>query len=149
MVLQLLSHPIVLPTLAAYGASLIGKIMTESFQRKSITFRHFLRDGGMPSSHTAIVVGFTTAVYLAEGATSVFWMAVLLSLIVMRDAMSVRYEAGRQGKVLNRIIRKLQIGETLGEKQFKELLGHTPTQVLVGLVLGILISWGTYVLLFS
>ncbi len=98
--------------------------------------------GGMPSSHSATVTGLAASVGLIEGFSSVmFAVAVCLAVIVMYDAAGVRRAASRQAVVLNRIIQNLfQNNPELNKGKLKELLGHTPTEVLAGGVLGIAVS---------
>jgi uncharacterized protein len=144
--LKILYNPIVFPTLAAYFASLVLKLIIGSWQKKRLTFRAVLKDGGMPSSHTAFVIGLASAIFLYEGTTTVFWLSVAFAFIVMRDAVSVRYETGQQGKAINKIVKKLSLD--LKGKHLKELVGHTPLQVIAGIILGILVSSGTYMALF-
>ena len=97
----------------------------------------------MPSSHSATVCALATAAFMRYGGASFeFAMATVFAIVTMYDAMGVRRETGRQGEVLNDIIEAFtKMGKDLGpEKSLKELVGHTPLQVLVGAILGILIS---------
>lgn len=99
--------------------------------------------GGMPSSHSATVCALTAAVAFDCGlASPTFGVCCILAFIVMYDAMGVRRETGDQGKAINDIF---QIFEDMGkpispEKKFKELVGHTPLQVVCGAVLGIAVG---------
>ena len=106
---------------------------------KKIDFRLFTTTGGMPSAHSAFVVGLSTTVGLIEGFNSVlFSIAFVNALVVMYDAAGVRRAAGRQAACLNRILDdfyKHEIQEIGG--RLKELLGHTPHQVFWGAILGI------------
>ncbi len=106
--------------------------------------RRFVETGGMPSSHSASVAALSTAVGLQEGFNSaLFAVTLYFSLIVMYDAAGLRRAAGRQAAVLNRLIdRHFQHPE--GDTQrLMELLGHTPLEVLVGGLLGVLsaLAW--------
>jgi hypothetical protein len=92
----------------------------------------------MPSSHASIVMGLTTAVARQDGfRSSTFAIALILSLVVMYDAQGVRRAAGRQAEVLNRVIEDLFGQRGFKEERLRELLGHTPTEVLVGALLGV------------
>ena len=99
-------------------------------------------DGGMPSSHTAIVTSVATATGLQCGWDSpLFAIAVVLAMIVMHDAVGVRQETGKQAKVINNIVLLLQSagrGELTPEETLKEFVGHTGRQVIVGALFGIL-----------
>jgi acid phosphatase family membrane protein YuiD len=101
--------------------------------------RRFVETGGMPSSHSAAVAALTTAVGLQEGFTSaLFGVTLYFSLIVMYDAAGLRRAAGRHAAVLNRLIdRHFQHPEDDTQK-LMELLGHTPFEVLIGGLLGVL-----------
>lgn len=99
-------------------------------------------DGGMPSSHTAIVTSVATATGLQCGWDSpLFAIAAVLAMIVMHDAVGVRQETGKQAKVINNIVLLLQSagrGELTPEETLKEFVGHTGRQVIVGALFGIL-----------
>ena len=93
----------------------------------------------MPSSHAAVVTSLATLVGKSEGfSTPIFAVSVIFALVVMYDAAGVRRAAGKQAKLLNKIIETpgLQIGEV--QAKLVEALGHTPTQVLVGALIGII-----------
>ncbi|KAF8117854.1 hypothetical protein N665_0008s0195 [Sinapis alba] len=97
--------------------------------------------GGMPSSHSALCMALTTSVALCHGvADSLFPVCLGFSLIVMYDAIGVRRHAGMQAEVLNLIIRDLFEGHPISQRKLKELLGHTPSQVLAGALVGIVIA---------
>ena len=101
--------------------------------------------GGMPSSHAATVSALTVAVFLTYGADSVaFAISFILAVIVIHDARGVRLETGKQAKILNKLLHDLRENGFHPIKdahsQLEELVGHTPLQVLVGSVLGIIIG---------
>ena len=98
--------------------------------------------GGMPSSHTSVVVSVTVAVGIRMGFNSaLFAISLALALITITDAMGVRRQAGKQAAVLNRVVQELvENGGDLPEETLKELLGHSPLQVLVGALLGLVIA---------
>ncbi len=96
----------------------------------------------MPSSHSAFVAALTTAVGLYKGIDDpLFAVCVVFSSIVMYDATGVRRAASQQARLLNRIVQELFEGHPLSQEQLKELLGHTPLQVAVGGVLGVVVAW--------
>ena len=104
--------------------------------------------GGMPSSHSATVCAMVVATGRYCGVNSaVFAVAAVLSIIVMYDAMGVRYETGEQAKLLNRMFTEWMDQESdalpflKNGKKLKEMVGHTPIEVLTGAVLGILIGF--------
>ena len=141
-------NPIISPTLAAYFASVFGKIIYESAKQKKLTIQVAIQDGGMPSSHTAAVIGLSTSILLHEGMTTVFWVAVVFAFVVMKDAIGIRWETGQQAKVINQIMKKLRMGKVVDE-ELKELLGHTEAQVAGGFIVGIVFSYLTHLALFS
>ncbi len=97
--------------------------------------------GGMPSSHSALVIGVTTAIGLTQGFDSaVFALAFVVSAVVIYDATGVRRHAGDHARVLNLMIDELLTGHPLAEKELKEVLGHTPREVVAGIALGIIVA---------
>lgn len=99
----------------------------------------FVATGGMPSSHSAAVAALSTAVGLQEGFTSaLFGVTLYFSLIVTYDAAGLRRAAGRQATVLNRLIERHFQHPEADTHKLMELLGHTPFEVFVGAVVGIL-----------
>lgn len=102
--------------------------------------------GGMPSAHSATVCALLVATgrYCGTGATE-FALALVLAIIVMYDAMGVRRETGEQAKILNRMLSEWMDRESdampfLGDKKLKEMVGHTPIQVLTGAIFGIAVG---------
>ena len=123
----------------------LSKVLTYLVREKKINFRRFVETGGMPSSHAASVSALSTCVGLREGVGSVlFGVVVYFSLIVMYDAAGLRRAAGRQASLLNRILHEhIQLPGPPHER-LRELLGHTPIEVLVGAIIGILFSFAIY-----
>ena len=119
--------------------------------KKQPDFRMFTTTGGMPSSHAAGVMGLSCSVGLINGFNSVeFAIALGFAFIVMYDAAGVRRAAGKQAACLNRIIMdvyKQELKEAGGK--LKELLGHTPLQVFMGAIFGILYSLYVHTMLKS
>lgn len=130
---------ILIPVFSWFVAQLI-KVVLFFIKYRKIDFARFVGSGGMPSSHSAFVVSLTSVIGKNLGVHSPeFAICVVLSLIVMYDAAGIRQAAGKQAKVLNRLVHshrdKLQIDSDL-----KELLGHTPVEVFAGSALGIIIG---------
>jgi acid phosphatase family membrane protein YuiD len=95
----------------------------------------------MPSSHSAIVMGLTTAIGKYSGPTSPqFAIALIFSFVVMYDAAGLRRAARRQAAILNRLVEDLVHMRGVQEQKLRELLGHTPVEVLVGAVLGVAVG---------
>ncbi|MEX1021253.1 MAG: divergent PAP2 family protein [Litorilinea sp.] len=96
------------------------------------------RTGGMPSSHSAMVTSLATVLAVQHGLGSpLFAVAVIAALVVMYDARGVRHQSGQHARILNQILRELFSGQPISEQELKELLGHTPTEVIVGSIVGI------------
>ena len=119
------------------------KAIVELIRNGKINLRALVSTGGMPSSHSALVGALATGVGLQKGwGSNEFAIACLFAVIVMYDAAGVRQAAGKQARILNQLIDELfQEEHNLNEEWLKELLGHTPVQVLVGLALGIAIAF--------
>ncbi len=118
------------------------KLIIELIRHRKINFRYLVSTGGMPSAHSALVGALATGVGLTRGWESPeFAIACLFAVIVMYDAAGVRQAAGKQARILNQIMDEFLTHEDLSEERLKELLGHTPFQVFVGLALGITVSW--------
>jgi len=110
--------------------------------------RRFFGSGGMPSSHTAMVISAALMVGLLNGFdTPVFGVAVVLAFIVMYDATGVRRETGRQAEIINRILRDAILeGKPISDRELKELVGHKPIEVFGGVIVGLAVT-GVYSLL--
>lgn len=119
------------------------KTMIYTIINKQFVAERMVGGGGMPSSHSSTVCALAVATGMEYGGGSFeFAIAAMLAIIVMYDAMGVRRETGIQGRVLNEM---LEIFTNMGkeisaEAKLKELVGHTPLQVLMGAILGILIA---------
>lgn len=128
---------LLVPLSAMVGVQ-IFKFLRE-WMRKGVLSLHVLfGTGGMPSSHSALVTSLATATGLQFGfGSGYFAIASVLALIVMYDARGIRHESGQHARILNRILRELVSGHSINERELKELLGHTTTEVFVGGVVGI------------
>lgn len=126
----------------------IIKIFTGVYRDRHVNLLVLLfSTGGMPSSHSASVLGLTTAAALHEGwGSAAFAVSAILSIIVMIDAMGVRYETGKQSKMLNKIVQEFFTDTENAEVHFKEFIGHTPLQSFVGAGLGIVVAIVMYFL---
>lgn len=95
----------------------------------------FLLPGGMPSVHAALVAAITTAIYFAEGVGSIFGLALVVSFIIVYDAMTLRKQVEIHSAALQR----------LGIKGLSQRVGHTPLQVFVGIIIGVVVTVIVYV----
>ena len=131
-----------LPALVAWAIAQALKLLLTSVRHRRLNLRALADTGGMPSSHSAIVMGLTTAVGRYDGlGSSTFAIALIFSIVVMYDAQGVRRAAGRQAEVLNRLIEDVFAQRGLREERLRELIGHTPFQVLVGAGLGVAVGF--------
>ncbi|HHT42625.1 MAG TPA: divergent PAP2 family protein [Firmicutes bacterium] len=136
----LTSNAVLMTSLLAWAVAQLLKIVTWAVVRGKWNFKRLVEPGGMPSSHTAFVTSLATGVGLHDGFDStLFALATVFALIVMYDAAGVRRAAGKQARVLNAIVEDLNRKE-LHPERLRELLGHTPVEVVVGALLGILIA---------
>ena len=121
----------------------VAKTIIHLIVTKKFVVERLVGSGGMPSCHSATVCALSTATGMECGASSPeFAIAVMLAIIVMYDAMGVRRETGIQAKVLNEMIEVFtKMGKKMSaEEKLKEFIGHTPLQVLVGAILGIIVA---------
>ena len=130
-----------LAPLVAWGIAQIAKVTLTSVRQRRLNLRVLAETGGMPSSHSAIVMGLTAAIGKYAGLTSAaFAIALIFTFVVMYDAAGLRRAAGRQAEVLNRLVEDLVHMRGVQEERLRELLGHTPVEVLVGAVLGVAVG---------
>ena len=133
-----------LSSLLAQGLKLIIRYI----ESNRIDFHVLVETGGMPSSHAALVSALSTGIGLQEGWNSpLFAASVVFAFIVMYDAAGIRQAAGKQARVLNQMVDEL-FGEKhqFSEEKLKELLGHTPIQVIAGAVLGSVFACASFTL---
>ena len=129
------------PALLAWGIAQVLKVVLTSAQERRLNLRVLAETGGMPSSHAAIVMGLTSAIGRLNGVTSApFAIALIFSVVVMYDAQGVRRAAGRQAAVLNRLVDDVVSLRQFKDDRLRELLGHTPFEVLVGAALGVAVG---------
>ncbi len=119
------------------------KLVVEFVKHGKMDLRALVTTGGMPSAHSALVTALATGIGQTMGwNSSEFSIATIFAIIVMYDAAGVRQAAGKQARILNQIIDELfQEKPEFNESRLKELLGHTPVQVIVGSILGVAISY--------
>ncbi len=142
VVAQLLGNRVLLAALFAWSLAQVIKVPLNYLLHREWNWSLLLSSGGMPSSLSALVTGAFVGVGLQEGFNSpLFAVAFVLAMIVVYDATGVRRHAGDQARVINLMIDELLTGHPLAEKELKEVLGHTPREVLGGILLGILIAY--------
>lgn len=117
------------------------KVIHDLIKTKKINFKRIIGAGGMPSSHSAVVSSLATLIGKYEGVdTPIFALALIIALVVMYDACGVRRAAGKQAAVLNKIIETPGLTGGRVYEKLVEALGHTPVQVFVGALIGIIVG---------
>ena len=137
----ILYNNVLICSISAWFIAQVLKIIITRVQTKKFDFSKMVASGGMPSSHSAIVMSLSTAIGLTEGFDTIAYaMSLVFALVVMYDASGVRRAAGKQAKVLNKIVKHFENKDWHIEGELKELIGHTPVEVLAGAALGILVA---------
>lgn len=113
-------------------------------KRKITVFKSIVETGGMPSSHSCLITAMTTTILLEQGPSLLFFFALAITAITIRDSTGVRYAVGEQAKAINKLIEK-KILKTKNLNKVKIILGHTPLQALAGSILGIIISLTVFI----
>lgn len=139
---MLTTNPVIDCALLAWFLAQLMKVLLDMILLRTFDIKRFVSSGGMPSSHSALVVACTTAIgkrYGIDGAY--FALSTILSVVVMYDACNVRRSAGDTAKLVNQILAHI---EKLTAEDFaddlKEVMGHTPLQVLMGALLGLAVG---------
>ncbi len=139
--LEISKNKILLTTLSAWLIAQTIKVVIGVIRQKRFDFRWFVGTGGMPSSHTAGASCLATAIGLEYGFDSVlFALAAAFALVVMFDAQGVRRASGRQARILNKITDDIYWQGRINDGRLRELIGHTPVEVIVGFLLGAIIA---------
>ncbi len=117
------------------------KVIWDLVTEKKFNFKRILGAGGMPSSHSAVVTSLATLIGRNEGFDSaIFALAVIFACVVMYDAAGIRRAAGKQAQLLNKIINTPGLSGLQVQEKLVEVLGHTPIQVFVGALIGIVVG---------
>jgi acid phosphatase family membrane protein YuiD len=135
------NQTLVVSTLAWLVAQVL-KVVLDSTVDRRFNFSRWASAGGMPSSHAALVSAIATTIGLRNGFQSdLFAIALIFAGVVMYDATGVRRAASIQARILNQIIDELFQGHPIREQRLRELLGHTPVEVIAGAAIGIGFAW--------
>ena len=146
--IDLFTNPFLLTSLSSWFFAQLIKVIINAVVHKKLIWERLFGDGGMPSGHSATVSSLAVFTALNYGTASFqFAVAFVLSIIVCHDAMGVRQETGKQAVMLNEIIQILE-SKDLPEVKLKELVGHTPLQVLAGILIGMANAFIMYYLVF-
>jgi len=132
------NHILWISIFACFFAQFI-KIFTG--KERVVDFSRIFMSGGMPSSHSSFVTSLSTVIGIHKGFDSAeFVICVVFALIVMYDASGVRRAVGKQAAILNKIVEDLQNKKHIEYETLKELVGHTPKEVILGAILGIVVG---------
>lgn len=137
------SNEVLVSAIAGWTVAQVLKTIIDIAMNKSFSPERLVGAGGMPSSHSSTVCSLTTSAALVYGVGSFqFAICFVLASIVMYDAMGVRREAGKQARLLNLILEQdfFKLDNDAFQQRLKEFIGHTPFQVLMGAILGVLIA---------
>lgn len=138
---EVVYNKVFLVTLSTWVITQTIKVIVGVIKEKRFNFRWFVGTGGMPSSHAATVCALATSVGLSAGFDSALFVVTLVfAFIVILDAQGVRQASGKQAEILNKMLDDIYWKKHIQEDRLKELLGHTPIEVLAGIVCGIIFA---------
>ena len=139
--LDIFQNKVLMAVLIGWLLAQALKIPSEYLRSRRWLWTMFFAAGGMPSSHTALMVSGTLAVGLYHGFDNpIFGIAVAVTMIIAHDAAGVRRQAGKHAERLNVLFNELLQGHVLSEQELKEVIGHTPLEVIGGIILGLLVA---------
>lgn len=145
--MSLLHNYVLIAALIAWLIAQALKVPIEFIQTHRWNWALLVQPGGMPSSHSALIVSATHGIGLSLGFGSpIFALAFVIAMIVIYDATGIRRQAGRHAELINAMINDLAAGHPLKEEQLREVLGHTPLEALGGILLGLLVAQLTWML---
>ena len=142
-ILKLITNPFVLTGGAAWLIAQVIKTIIHAIINKKVVLERLTGDGGMPSAHSATVSALCTISLLHFGPdTHQFAVTLFLAIIVCHDAMGVRLETGKQALLINEMVKLYETlsSKELPEVKLKEFVGHTPIQVIAGILTGIAVA---------
>ncbi len=151
-ILDFITNKFFITAVVSWTVAQVLKVFIHAFITKSWDFSRLFGDGGMPSGHSATVSSLATISALTYGFGSFeFAISGILAIIVCHDAMGVRLEAGKHAKLLNILVDSFEkfSKNELPEVVLKEFVGHTPLQVITGIILGILCACGMHFIIFA
>jgi acid phosphatase family membrane protein YuiD len=135
---QIMGNPVLFVSLFSWALAQFLKVPICYILTRRLNWGLWFSSGGMPSSHSALVTSVMLSIGLFYGFdTPLFALSVAVAMVVIYDAAGVRREAGRHAEKINVLINEFFSGQTISEKQLKEVIGHTPAQVLAGVAMGV------------
>ena len=140
-ILSVSQNHVLIAAIIAWSIAQVVKLPVEFASTRVWNWSLLLRAGGMPSSHAALVTAAAHGIGLTEGFnSSSYALAIVLAMIVIYDATGIRRQAGRHAQIINEMIQDLVEGHPLHQEQLMEVLGHSPFQALVGMLLGLVVA---------
>jgi uncharacterized protein len=137
----MLDNRVLISALAAWGTAQVIKVPIEYLRQRRWVWAMLLTTGGMPSSHSALIVGVTNAIGLYVGYDSpLFALGIAIAMIVTYDSAGIRRQAGMHAERINVLFEELLKGHMWDEKELREVLGHTPLEVAGGILWGIVVT---------
>jgi hypothetical protein len=137
----MLDNRVLISALAAWGTAQVIKVPIEYLRQRRWMWAMLLTTGGMPSSHSALIVGVTNAIGLYVGYDSpLFALGIAIAMIVTYDSAGIRRQAGMHAERINVLFEELLKGHMWDEKELREVLGHTPLEVAGGILWGIVVT---------
>ena len=141
MLLALFQNRVLIAGLTAWFIAQIVKVPVEYLVSHRWNWALWFSTGGMPSSHSALITGTMLATGLYAGFDSpVFALAFAVSMVIVYDAAGVRRQAGFHAQKINLLINEIFSGQPISEETLKEVIGHSPRQVIVGVLLGFAVA---------
>ncbi len=117
------------------------KVIVDLIVNKKFNFKRLMGAGGMPSSHSAVVTSLATLIGKEYGlGSAIFALSCIFAVVVMYDAAGIRRAAGKQARLLNKLIETPGLAPSVVSERLVEVLGHTPLQVFVGAIIGIVVG---------
>ncbi len=145
--MSIFQNQVLIAGLIAWGIAQTIKLPLEYLQTHRWNWALLVQAGGMPSSHTALLVGVTHGIGLYVGFSSaVYALAFAMCMIVIYDATGIRRQAGKHAEMINAMVNDMAAGNPLKQEQLREVLGHTPLEVLGGILLGLIVAQLTWML---
>ena len=145
--LTVFQNRVLVAGLAAWALAQIIKIPLDFLRTRRWNWALLFTTGGMPSSHSALMTASTHAIGLYFGfANPLFALAVAITMIVVYDAANVRRQAGIHAQRINIIFDELLRGHPINEKDLREVLGHTPLEVVGGILFGLVVATGQWLI---
>ena len=135
---ELLGNYMILSAAIAWFVAQIVKVIDKLIREKKLDLKLMVKNGGMPSGHSATIIAASTAAAISYGLNSgVFAICIIIAIVIMTDAVGVRWQTGQQSKVINILRRGKEEGSDI---KLKEVMGHTVAEIVVGSVVGFAVA---------